>query len=398
MEAARPGLRIGIITDGLQEITVDGSPRIKNGGVGVYIYNLVTHLLALDRVNDYYLIRTGRGELDIYRGGRAKNVFLAPVQTTLWRCALDLPYRRLVKELDLDLLHYPNQFGGAFPPRRARIIATVHDLTPLSLPQTHPWRRVAAFRLMARRSLARCDRVIVHSQAVARDLIRRRLGPPEAIDVVPLAARPLPLTATTGFDRRYPVGRNFILTVGVLEPRKNHLVLLRALHHLRQRGEPMELVIVGRSGWRLGDPLARPEFSGLRGAVRIFADVQDADLAEFYRRAALFVYPSRYEGFGLPVIEAMAHGVPVVASDTGAIPEVAGDAALLAAPDDVVGLVAQISRLIRDRELASRLAAAGRAQAARFSWRRSAQMTLETYYRACGVERPTSYRSAITFA
>ena len=134
-------LRIGIVTDGLQERIVDGEVRIANGGVGVYIYQLIRHLLLIDPVNQYFLIRFGRGMLDVYRHGRVSGVFLHPSKANRTLGLFDVPYQGLVRKLKLDLMHYPNQFGGAFLPRSVKRVATLHDLTPLLFPRLHPHRQ-----------------------------------------------------------------------------------------------------------------------------------------------------------------------------------------------------------------------------------------------------------------
>ena len=228
----------------------------------------------------------------------------------------DVPYIGLVRKLKLDLMHYPNQFGGAFLPRGVKRVATLHDLTPLLFPHLHPRCRVLGYRLLARYSLHRCERVIVYSANTRRDLLDRRMAVPGAIVNIPLGVNPAFKRGlfTDQFARRYQLDRPFILTVGVLEPRKNHVLLLEVLRRLHANGEQVDLVIIGRRGWNWENPLDRPEFKPLKPWVRIIADVADADLAEFYNRAAVFAYPSLYEGFGLPVLEAMACGAPVVSS------------------------------------------------------------------------------------
>ena len=187
--AARP-LRIGIITDGLQERVVDGEVRIANGGVGVYIYQLIRHLLLIDPVNQYHLIRFGAGSLDIYRDARGRNVFLRASRPHRLLGMLDVPYAGLVRDLGLDLVHYPNQFGGAFLPRTIKRVATLHDLTPILFPQLHPRGRVLGYRALARYSLRRCDRVIVYSANTRRDLLNRGMVAQGAIVNIPLGVNP----------------------------------------------------------------------------------------------------------------------------------------------------------------------------------------------------------------
>jgi glycosyltransferase involved in cell wall biosynthesis len=174
-----------------------------------------------------------------------------------------------------------------------------------------------------------------------------------------------------------------MLTVGVLEPRKNQTLLFEVLRQLRQAGHEIDLVIIGREGWRWSNPLGRPENSDLRPWVRILEDVSDEELIEFYGRAAVFTYPSIYEGFGLPVLEAMACGTPVVSSNASSLPEVGGDAVLYADPHDAAGFAGQVMRLLSDADLRQRMVAAGVTRARRFSWRCTAESTLRVYQSVC---------------
>jgi glycosyltransferase involved in cell wall biosynthesis len=385
-------LRIGIITDGLQERVVDGEVRIANGGVGVYIHQLIGNLLRIDLVNEYFLIRFGPGLLDIYRHPRAHNVFLPAFKPNRMLGMADIPYMGLVRKLGLDLIHYPNQFGGAFLPRSIKRVATLHDLTPLLFPRFHPWLRVLGYRMLARPSLRRCDRVIVYSANTRRDLLKGEMAAGNAIVNIPLGVNPTfrPGLRTDTFARRYRLDAPFILSVGVLEPRKNHILLFEILRRLRESGERVELIVIGREGWRWDNPLTRPEYKALAPSVRILADVPDADLAEFYNRAAVFVYPSLYEGFGLPILEAMACGTPVVSSSAAAMPEVGGDAALYADPRDAGAFTAQVSRVLRDSAMRAPMVEGGLSRARQFSWRRTAQETLAVYQSVCGVVPATA--------
>jgi glycosyltransferase involved in cell wall biosynthesis len=387
-DGAERRLRIGIITDGLMERVIGGEVRIANGGVGVYIYQLIKHLFEVDPANEYFLIRFGAGQLDVYSNSRAHNIFLPPFKVNRTLGLADIPYASLVHKLGLDLVHYPNQFGGAFLPRHIKRVATLHDLTPLLFPHLHPRRRVMGFRLLASASLRRCDRIIVYSANTRRDLLSAAMAAQNAIVNIPLGVNPglKPGVATDGFVRRYEITRPYILSVGVLEPRKNHIVLFEMLRHLRQRGEPIDLIVIGREGWHWTSPLARPEFKALAPWVRILADIPDAEMAEFYNRAAVFAYPSLYEGFGLPILEAMACGTPVVSSSASSLPEVGGDAALYADPRDSRTFADQVARVLSDSELRRRMTEAGLRRARQFSWRRTAEETLAVYRSVCGAD------------
>lgn len=376
-------LRIGILTDGLVEREVDGTARIANGGVGVYIYNLVTHLRQVDPVNCYVTIRCGGGRLDLY-GGADQHVALRPSWWNRIGRWLDVPYPRVVREHALDLIHYPNQFGGAFLPQRTKRVVTLHDITPLLYPSHHPLVRLAGYKTLMRRSLAAADRVIVDATHTANDLIARGVDAAK-LSVIPLgvAERFQADLRSPGFAARYALPERYILSVGVLEPRKNHACLIAALQRLHERGERIALVLAGRQGWRWQDPLAAGHLAHLRPFVHLHRDVPDADLPELYARASVFAYPSLYEGFGLPVVEAMASGTPVVASRTSALPETVGDAALLADPHDPRAWADQLLDVLRDAALRARLRTAGLARARQLRWRHTAERTRAVYEQVC---------------
>ncbi len=377
--------RIGIVTDGLEERLVVGEVRIANGGVGVYIYQLIRHLLEIVTKNEYFLIRYSRGLHDIYRHPKAHPVSprLRGLKTP--QIVFDWPYRRLARELRLDVIHFPNQYGGVFLPASIRRVVTLHDLTPLLLPRAHPVLRVMGHLMWARLSLQRCDRIIVPSNSTRDDLIRKGFVRGEKITTLPCGVSRAfrPEVRTHDFMERRRLTRSFILNVGVFEPRKNHVLLLEVLKRLRESGEDVDLVMIGREGWRWVNPLNQPEYGALRPYVHIFQDEPEAALIEFYGRAAVFAYPSLYEGFGLPIVEAMACGTPVVASDTSSLPEIGQGAALYAGPCDAAGFAAQVSRLLRDAELRSRMIVAGVERARHFSWRRTAESTLHVYESVC---------------
>ncbi len=189
--------------------------------------------------------------------------------------------------------------------------------------------------------------------------------------------------ATSEFAERYQIAKPFILSVGVLEPRKNHLILLEVIRALHLRGHRLELVIIGRPGWRWKNPLTMAKYRDLRPWVKVLTDVPDTSLVEFYNRAELFIYPSFYEGFGLPILEAMACGTPVIASNVSSMPEVGGPAALFADPTDPREFVSQALRLLEEKDLRRRVVDAGLRHARQFTWAATARATLEMYRNVC---------------
>jgi glycosyltransferase involved in cell wall biosynthesis len=275
-------------------------------------------------------------------------------------------------------------------PARVKRVVTVHDITPLLLPQYHPRARVRRNRRHLGASLRAANHVIAVSNQTRRDVVERFAISTDKISVIPQgvasAFHPVPLTPD--FQTRYDLPWPFILSVGVLEPRKNHAHVIEALRGLHADGQQIGAVIVGRDGWGWRDPREDPALQDLRPWMRVFRNVSDADLVEFYVRAQVFVYASRYEGFGLPILEAMACGTPVVATETSALPEVAGGAARLAAPDSAQSLAEHCAMILRQPSLRRELVAAGQRRAAELSWRQTAERTLAIYQRVAGFRSP----------
>jgi glycosyltransferase involved in cell wall biosynthesis len=194
--------------------------------------------------------------------------------------------------------------------------------------------------------------------------------------------KPARAEAVAAVRQKYSLPAHTILYVGTIEPRKNLSLLLDAYALLRSRqavGDETKLVMVGKKGW-LYEPFFRHlQEMGLEGEVIFPGYVPDDELPAIYGAADVFVYPSLFEGFGLPVLEAMACGVPVVCSNASSLPEVAGEAALMVGPQDTAGLAAAIQRVLADAELRAKLAALGMAQASRFTWEKAARQTLAVY-------------------
>jgi len=285
---------------------------------------------------------------------------------------------------DADIVHATNP--AAVPPisRGQRLVVTVHDLAFLRFPSLFPRAWSFLYRLGLRAAVRRADAILTPSRNTAEDLLGRTRVEPRKIHVTPLAAA-LP---TSGADpdevlRRLAIPEPYVLFVGTLEPRKNLVRLVRAYRRAAGVGLPHTLVLAGPMGWH-AEALRRELALEGPGRVVLTGPLGAEDLDAVYRRADAFVYPSLYEGFGLPVLEAMARGVPTVASATSAVPEVTGDAAIGVDPRSVRDLARAIERVLSDADLARDLAARGRARAERFDWDETARLTLEVYERIQG--------------
>lgn len=269
------------------------------------------------------------------------------------------------------------------PTMSAPTILTVHDLAFLTAPEcAHPTLREYLEEVVPR-SVRRATRIIAVSHSTAHDLVERLGTDAARITVIHegVSSWLKPATPGAAANADLPAGLEgpYILAVGTLEPRKNYLRLLEAFAVLRGRGVEHRLVIAGRKGWLYQPIFDKVRELGLEEAV-LFVEPVDAELLELYRGADVFVYPSLYEGFGIPPLEALSCGTPVACSSGSSLPEIVGDAALLFDPTDTEAIACAIERILSDTELALTLREAGLRQAQRFSWRAAAEQT-ETLYR-----------------
>jgi glycosyltransferase involved in cell wall biosynthesis len=283
---------------------------------------------------------------------------------------------------ELDLVHAPS--GGAVPPAGSgqKLVVTVHDLAFLVVPHVFPtlWRN--QFRTGLRATVRRADAIIAASRNTAEDLLSRTKVDPQKVHVIPEAAPPLPEEPPDPDEviARLKIPRPYLLFVGTLEPRKNLVRLIRAYRRAAATGLPHALVLAGPLGWRHQTLLREIALYG-PGDVVLTGPLAPPELDALYRSAAAFIYPALYEGFGLPVLEAMARGVPTICSNTSSLPEVAGEAALGVDPASVREIGAALEALLTDPALQEKLAARGRARAERFSWDETARLTLQVYER-----------------
>jgi len=280
---------------------------------------------------------------------------------------------------EADLLHTP--LVPAVPPAGPgqRLVVTVHDLAFLVHPELYPvgWRLL--YRAALLRAVRSADAIISVSRHTAEDLVRRSRVQAGRIHVVPLAAG-LPITGGDVEETlaRLKIRHPYVLFAGTLGPRENVVRLVRAYRRLASRGAPHALVLAGPMGWR-PQGLFRELAIEAPGEIVLTGPTEPADLDALHRGASAFVYPSLYEGFGLPVLDAMARGTPCVVSIAASLPEVAGEAAVPVEPRSVAGLAEAMERVLNDQSLTARLREAGLARAAGFTWEETARRTLEVY-------------------
>ena len=268
--------------------------------------------------------------------------------------------------------------------RRVRSVFTLHDLIFLKYPETHLPLNRWFLSLMMPRFLRQADAIICISQWTKADAVRAYGLDPAKLVVIPEGVdprfRPIKDSESLADVRtRYRLPDHFILCVGTIEPRKNLVTLWEAYRRLRQAGRSEKIVVVGRKGWLYEETFARLRELGLEDDVIFPGYVAEEDLLVFYSLATCFCFPSLYEGFGLPPLEAMASGCPVVCSNSSSLPEVCGDAALLVPPTEVAGFASALERVLDHPELRADLRERGLRQAARFSWHEAARRTRDVY-------------------
>ena len=359
------------------------------GGIGRYAARLAEALADVPRVDLGLLYHGPRGTRlpPTLADFPARHVRLG---SKPWRAALavaslaGLPLDRALGPY--DVFHATDHVLPSL--RRTPSVFTVHDLAFLAHPETHLRANRAYLATMMPRYVAAATMVIADSESTRRDLLARYGVPPDNVRVVPLGVEPIfapvpPTEARPVVAERYGFTAPYLLFVGTLEPRKNLRGLVAAYRALLQRRADLPtLAIAGGEGWWYDDLYRLIKREGLAGRVRFLGRVPDADLPALYSGSAVFAYPSLYEGFGLPPLEALACGTPVVCSNRSSLPEVVGDAALLVEPTDVGALAGALERLLDDEPLRRELRARGLARAAQFTWARTATETLATYHEA----------------
>lgn len=355
-------------------------------GAGVYAIELVRALAGRGgRRDGYAVFSRGAWFDDITAGRRDWRVERVRAPSRPRRSAWEqtrLPAR--LRALGIDVLHSTHH-TLPLAPMRCRRVVTVHDVTFFRIPARYPPLRRLYMQASTRLAAAVADAIIVPS-AVVRDDALRALGV-AAAKVHVVYEAPAPRFAPIRKDdaatiaRAYGIEAPYILSVGSLEPGKNRARLIRALHALRAEGFGQRLVIVGQRAWRYAEEVALVRELGLQDCVIFPGYVRGEHLPALYAAADAFALPALYEGFGLPVVEAMACGTPVLTSNTGATAEIAADGALLVDPLSVAAIRDGLRSLLSDAALRDDLHVRGLKRAAEFSWERAADETRAVYER-----------------
>ncbi len=361
-----------------QLLNLDTSYR--SAGISNYIYGLLRHLPAQDGHFQYY-VHTGEAAAVIPGMQRflTTSHTKRPLARIMWE---QIVWPLALQRLQPDLVHglayvLPLAYGGTS-------IVTVYDLTFLHVPMAFRAPNRLYLQTMTRIAVRRAAHVCAISESTRRDIVKMLGVSASAVSIVypgvDARFRPASPEAVEAFRRRQGLPERYLLYLGTLEPRKNITTLVRAYARLAARDpRAPSLVLAGAKGWYYEEIFAEVERLGLKDRVIFPGYVPVEEQALWYSGAEAFVYPSRYEGFGMPVAEAMACGTPVIASTASSLPEVVGDAGLLVPPDDEDAWADALAHVLANNSVRDALSAAGRKQAARFSWEAAAQAQVRVY-------------------
>ena len=360
------------------------------GGNESYATNLIEALAEIDSVNIYTLYVTRREAVERF-SHRWPNFSVRSTLPHTPFIRIPLTLSAELRRNPVDVLHV--QFTAP-PFSSCPTVVSIHDLSFEHLPQTFKWRSRKQLRITVRRSARAASQVIALSEYARNDIVNTYGLVPEKVSVIPLAAPAhfQPVKDEEQLQRvrqTYGIEGDYILSVGAIQPRKNLSRLVAAYSRLRRarpEGNLPKLVLVGKCAWLYDETLRTIKELEVSESVILTGYVPETDLPALYSGALCFVYPSYFEGFGLPPLEAMQCGAAVIVGDKTSLPEVVGDAGLLMDPFDVDDMVAAIGRVISDSNLREQLRVKGLERAKLFNWKKTARQTLAVYQKAAGVE------------
>lgn len=363
-------------------IAFDGTTlRPQRTGVGYYTEHLLHHLLYVAPEEEFVVVsnRPVCTATSLPAQAHIFERYRFPVRNVWMQTLLPMA----LCQIQPDVAHFTNSIAPLV--KCVPTVITIHDMTLSLFPRLHPLRKQVLTRPLVALAARTADAIITVSHSARQDILRLTGVPAERVHVIHEAAAPAfhPIQDRELLEvvrRRYRLAERIILYVGTIEPRKNLLRLIEAYAHLRRRGElPHQLVCVGPFGWGYQEVRRRIEELQLGEAIRLTGYVPFADLAPLYNLSEIFVFPSLYEGFGLPVIEAMACGTPVITARNSSFREIADGAVEAIDPLETDAIAEALLRLARDADWRQELGERGLARAREFSWVHAAQKTLNVY-------------------
>lgn len=361
----------------------------KPMGAGLYIVYLVQEIGKLDTPHQFVVFAQEylRPHLEGHDSDKMQIVWLdnmSRARRLLWE---QIAFPRMIREMELNLLHSPHYtmpLSLSIPS-----VVTYHDMIFFIHPEKHTFAKRYFFPWMMRRSSKKAAKIITDSENTCRDAMRFLDISPDKITTVHLGYQDIfrkidDQKRLNAIRTQYELPDQYIFYAGAIEPRKNVPLLLTVFEKLVQQGFPHHLVLAGGLGWQYEDVLTQIDAMQAKDRVHRVGHVPYTDLPIFYNLADVFVYPSVYEGFGLPPLEGMACGTPVITSNISSMPEFVADAGILTPPDDEAALLQAVTKVLSDDDLRQRLSKDGPIRAANFTWKHTAEKTLQIYEQVLG--------------
>lgn len=365
-------MRVGITAEAL---------NINGSGIKTYSYYLIKKLNEIKDINICLIGYENDTTFPSLNRIVVSNPFYFISKLYLWHPYLAMKLNS--RKYNLDIVHSLNTGPSFFKLKKQKYVITVHDLIPLVFPQSRPYKVFIVYRFLLSRTLKNADKIIAVSNSTKFDLIKYFQIPPEKIEVIYEAAderfKLLSDDEIRAIRDKFNLNFPFILYVGGLAPHKNLTILIKAFYKAKLKGIDHKLVIAGKKRWKYKEIFDSIDALHLQDDVIFTGYVPDESLPGLYNAADLFVYPSLYEGFGLPILEAMACGCPVIASNSSSLTEILGDAGILFNPYDVNELTKSICIVLNNIELKFNLRNKSLERAKNFSWNKCAMETLNVY-------------------
>lgn len=344
-------------------------------GSGQYCFELLVNLNKVDRKNNYliYLPREPTKDMPAESKNWKYKVIGARKAWTLTSLSFEL----LKKQSNPDVFFSPTHYLPFSSPSKS--VISILDVSYLHFPNMFAKKDLYQLKLWGRYSISKAKKIITISESSKSDIIKKYAVSPEKVEVVypgtkQVSSIKYEVLSMDELEKKFGIRGKFILFVGTLQPRKNIARLIEAFAKLSE--DNLQLVIVGKKGWQFEDILNAPRKFDIENQVKFLHEVSDEDLPSFYKNALMFILPSLYEGFGLPILEAMKYGCPVITSNVSSLPEAGGNAALYVDPKNVDDIASKMQKLLEDKSLREALISKGYKQVEKFSWEKSAQETL----------------------
>lgn len=355
----------------------------RGTGIGTYTYQLINCLNRIDNINNYLLFTPDNSKCTISLKNNFKiNSITKKLGGDFWN-EINIP--NILEHRDIELYHIPQNGVGLPYDKKCNFVITLHDIIPYKMPETVSDRYLKIFSDQIPMTVSQCDGIITVSNHSKKDIIEAFKFPEDKIYVTPLAAediyRPLNKKLSKNIIKEhYSIDTDFILYVGGFSPRKNIIGLIesfsKVLHSYKKN---LLLVIAGKKGKSYDTYKKRVEQLNISDKVIFPGFISIDHLPYLYNASELFVYPSFYEGFGLPPIEAMSCGVPVIGSNCTSVPEVLGNSGLLVDPNNIDELSNSILKILNDKNLKKNLIVSGLMRSSELSWEKTAKQTLSAY-------------------